>query len=453
MTTDIKKLHQTITAAIWDVRLEAQPTWKRRLIGAARILHLVVRDLMEGQLTLRAMGLVYTTLLSLVPLIAVSFSMLKGFGVHNQVEPLLLNMLAPLGEKGVEITSRIIEFVDNIKAGVLGFVGLALLIFTVISLMQKIERAFNYTWHLSEARSFGQRFSDYLSVILIGPLLVLTALGITASVTNTAVVQQLMAIEVFGELIRLGTRLVPYLLVIAAFTFVYAFVPNTKVRIGSAFVGALVAGALWESTGFAFASFVANSTKYTAIYSAFATLIIFMIWLHISWLILLIGASIAFYHQHPEQRSLDHRQPSLSGRMQEKLALLAMTLVARNYYQHKAAWTKAALAQHINLSMNALSPLLDHLVEEGLLAPTKDKITRYLPAQPPDTLTLADIINAIRRIDENPHLCLERLPEEPGVDQAYAQLENCLQEALAGQTLKQLAQTEATPELTIVQKP
>jgi membrane protein len=453
MIDSIKLIGSKIEQGVWGTQTDSLPNWRARLIGAARILHLVIRDLLEGQLTLRAMGLVYTTLLSLVPLIAVSFSMLKGFGVHNQVEPLLLNMLAPLGDKGVEITSRIIEFVDNIKAGVLGFVGLGLLIFTVISLMQKIERAFNYTWHLSEARSFGQRFSDYLSVILIGPLLVLTALGITASVTNTAVVQELMAIEVFGELIRLGTRLIPYLLVIVAFTFVYVFVPNTKVRIGSAFVGALVAGALWETTGFAFASFVANSTKYTAIYSAFATLIIFMIWLHISWLILLVGASIAFYHQHPEQRSLDHRQPSLSGRMQEKLALLTMTLVARNYYQHQPAWTKAALAQHINISMNALSPLLDHLVEEGLLAPTKEKPPTYLPAQPPDTLTLADIINAIRRIDESPYLCLDRLPKEPGVDQAFGQLEDCLQQGLGGQTLKQLAQKEPSPELSIVQKP
>jgi membrane protein len=452
MTTDIQKLTTLFKDAIWAKQIDEMPTWQSRLIGALRILHLVVRDLMDGQLTLRAMGLVYTTLLSLVPLIAVSFSMLKGFGFHNQVEPLLLNMLAPLGEKGVEITGRIIEFVDNIKAGVLGSLGLALLVFTVISLMQKIERAFNYTWHLSEARSFGQRFSDYLSVILIGPLLVITALGITASVTSTAVVQQLMAIEVFGEIIRLGTRLIPYLLVIAAFTFVYTFIPNTKVRIGSAFIGALVAGVLWETTGFAFASFVANSTKYTAIYSAFATLIIFMIWLHISWLILLIGASIAFYHQHPEQRTLNHRQLSLSARMQEKLALLIMSLVARNYYEHKPAWTKQGLAKHTNIALNALAPLLNHLEACGLLARTDIEPHGYLPAQPPDSLSLADILKAIRRIDENPSLNPDCLPRDAGVEQAYAQLERCLNQELGGQTLKQLALNEGAPELSLAHK-
>ena len=110
-------------------------------------------------LTLQAMSLVYTTLLSLVPLIAVSFSVLKGFGVHNQVEPMLSSVLAPLGDKGAEITSKIIEFVENTKAGVLGSLGLVLLFYTVVSLIQKIERSFNFTWRISKPRPFAQRFS------------------------------------------------------------------------------------------------------------------------------------------------------------------------------------------------------------------------------------------------------------------------------------------------------
>lgn len=452
MTKDIQKLQQIFTNAIWNIQVRTLPGWKRRLIGTVRILHLLFRDLAEGQLTLRAMGLVYTTLLSLVPLIAVSFSMLKGFGFHNQVEPMLMNMMAPLGEKGVEITSRIIEFVDNIKAGVLGSLGLLLLVYTVISLMQKVESAFNYTWHVSEARSIGQRFSDYLSVILVGPLLMLTALGLTATLSSTAAVQQMMSIAVIGDIIMFSKRLIPYTLVIIAFTFIYMFVPNTKVRIGSAFIGALVAGALWETVGFAFASFVAGSTKYTAIYSAFATLIFFMIWLYISWLILLIGASIAFYHQHPEQRSLELRQPSLSGRMQEKLALLTMTLVARNYYEHKPAWTTQTLAEHISLSANALTPLLDHLEECGLLARTQGDGSGYLPAQPPDSLSLADIIRAIRRIDESRYLNPDRLPRDAGVERAFEQLECCLNEELGGQTLKSLALQESSPGLSVVKE-
>jgi len=151
---------------IWESPLESRPPWQRGLINGLRIIQLLIRDLAEGQITLRAMGLVYTTLLSMVPLLAVSFSVLKGFGVHNQVRPLLLKLLEPLGEKGVEITDQIITFVDNVQVGVLGAVGLALLFYTVISLLQKVERAFNYTWRVSRPRPLSQRFSDYLSVIL-----------------------------------------------------------------------------------------------------------------------------------------------------------------------------------------------------------------------------------------------------------------------------------------------
>ncbi|MDH3802623.1 MAG: YihY family inner membrane protein, partial [Deltaproteobacteria bacterium] len=249
--TKMNRVETVFRKNVWEVELSSLPWWKALLIRVLRVFYVVIRDLLEGQLTLRAMSLVYTTLLAMVPLLAVSFSVLKGFGVHNQIEPLLLNFLRPLGERGVEVTSRIIGFVDSVKAGILGSIGFALLIYTVISLIQKIERACNDTWHVNRSRPLSQKFSDYLSVILIGPVLVFSALGITASVMSTAVVQKMVAIKVFGSLMELATKLVPYLLVIAAFTFVYIFVPNTRVRFRSALTGGLVAGVLWETSGWA----------------------------------------------------------------------------------------------------------------------------------------------------------------------------------------------------------
>ena len=180
---------------LWDIDIDSLPAWRRLVLWTLRIGQACWRDLAEGQLTLRAMSLVYTTLLSLVPLLAISFSVLKGFGVHNQVEPLLLGFLEPLGDQGVEISARIVGFVDNIKVGVLGFLGFVLLFYTVISLMQKIERAFNYTWRIGRERTLGQRFRDYFSVVVIGPVLVFSSLSITASIMSDAVVQALAAID------------------------------------------------------------------------------------------------------------------------------------------------------------------------------------------------------------------------------------------------------------------
>ena len=431
--------------------MSSLPWWKVLLIRVLRVFYVVIRDLLEGQLTLRAMSLVYTTLLAMVPLLAVSFSVLKGFGVHNQIEPLLLNFLRPLGERGVEVTSRIIGFVDSVKAGILGSIGFALLIYTVISLIQKIERACNDTWHVNRSRPLSQKFSDYLSVILIGPVLVFSALGITASVMSTAVVQKMVAIKVFGSLMELATKLVPYLLVIAAFTFVYIFVPNTRVRFRSALTGGLVAGVLWETSGWAFASFVVKSAKYTAIYSGFAILIMFMIWLYLSWLIVLVGASVAYYHQHPESVTSYRRELRLSNRMQEKLALLVMFLVGNNYYDNLPALTLEEFAQSFNVPMEALEPIMEALEGYGLLSQTANEPPTYLPARPLDTAELKDVLDAVRGANEIVDLKPQSESAELAVDQLVDHIDQAMAGALRGSTLKDLALSKPAPVTLVSQ--
>ena len=181
--------------------------WGLRALGVFLV---VLRDLAFGQLTLRAMSLVYTTLLSIVPMLALSFSVLKAFGVHNQIEPALGRFLEPLGERGAEVTQQIIQFIANMNVGVLGSLGLALLLYTAISLIQKIEMSFNFIWHVPEPRRFGTRFSSYISVLLVGPLLVFSALGITAAVSSIGVVKGLLAIEPLGRLAAEIGKLLPY---------------------------------------------------------------------------------------------------------------------------------------------------------------------------------------------------------------------------------------------------
>ncbi|MFP3871059.1 MAG: YhjD/YihY/BrkB family envelope integrity protein [Syntrophobacteria bacterium] len=444
-----EQLKTGITRAIWEVDVASLPGWKARCIGGLRVVYVVVRDLSEGQLTLRAMSLVYTTLLALVPLLAVSFSILKSFGVHNQIEPVLLRFLAPLGEKGIEISSRVIGFVDNVKAGVLGSVGLALLIYTVISLIQKIERAFNYTWHVKQSRPFAQRFSDYLSVTLIGPVLLFSALGITASVMSTAVVQKLVAIEPFGSLLTMASKLLPYFLTITAFTFVYIFVPNTKVRFRSALIGAVIAGSLWQLTGWAFASFIVTSTRYTAIYSSFAILIMFMIWLYLSWLILLVGASISFYHQHPESLSLHWHELKLGSRLKEEVTLLAMFLIGQSYYERRPAWTLEDLARRLGIPGETLESTLEALERSGIITQTGQDPPGYLPALPPDDTNLKEVLDAVRGMPQHSSISMEERAISPAVAELVDQLDQAIAEALRGRTLKNLVLSDQPPRASV----
>jgi membrane protein len=430
---------------LWQTRLHERPFWQVQGIRWARTLWLLGRELSEGQLTMRAMSLVYTTLLSLVPLLAVSFSVLKAFGVQNQLEPALLNFLAPLGPKGEEISATIIGFVNNMRVGVLGSVGLGMLLYTVVSLIQKVERAFNYTWRLPQNRRFMKRFSDYLSVLLIGPVLVFSALGATASIMSNQMVQDLAHISVLGWIIDSVGALIPYLFVIAAFTFAYLFVPNTRVRLGPAITGAIVAGVLWQSIGWGFASFVVGSTKYAAIYSGFAILILFMIWLYLAWLILLIGASIAFYQQHPEYLNLPRSKAACPGnRMREWIGLYSLAQIARQHFNGAPPLGAEYLAGRLGVSPQPVQEAIDLLQDQGLLVPLNADPETYLPARAAETLPLDAILAALRRSDERMPIEQASAPLEQAVDGLIKALERAHTQNLEGLTLRDLIlQTEA----------
>lgn len=443
MTSIVKESRDAINIFIWGDDLRTLPALRRLPIRVLRFVYVLVRDLLSGQLNLRAMSLVYTTLLSLVPLLAVSFSVLKGFGVHNQIEPLLFNFLEPLGPEGHDVATQIVSFVENVRVGVLGSVGLALLIYTVISLMQKIEGAFNYVWRIESSRSLSQRFSNYLSVILIGPVMIFTALGITASVSNYSLVQYLLSIEPFGSMILSLSRLLPYFLVCLTFTFIYVFIPNTRVRLGAALAGGLVAGILWQTTGWAFAAFIAGSAKYAAIYSGFAILIMLLIWLYISWLVLLVGAQLSFYVQNPQYLTMTPVRLVLSNRLKERLALIVMYMIGEGHYYNRAPWSLESLSEHLDLPSESVQNLLSILVDAGYITPTASEPNGYLPARDIETIQISDLLLDVRREGESRFLSKARVLPVVPVDEIINAVEDSVCEAIKGKSLRDLVVSES----------
>jgi len=411
--------------------------------GSLRLVRTILilgRDLAFGQLTLHAMSLVYTTLLSIVPLLALSFSVLKAFGVTNQIQPLLVNLLSPLGDQGAELALRITGFIENMNVGVLGAVGLVLLLYTSISLVQKIEESLNYIWHAPRPRPLGERFTRYLTVLMVGPILVFSALAVTAMLLNIEMVRGLMALDVLGLLVKGFTRVLPYLLIIAAFTFVYLFIPNTRVRLGPALVGGMVGGIAWQTAGWVFGLFIAGSTRYEAIYASFAIMILFMIWLYVSWLVLLFGASVAFYVQHPEYLVLRAGEPRLSNRMRERLALSAMELVARRFIHGEAAPSQQDFTEQLRVPGHVLMVVLDALERNGMVAASADDPTTYLPARDPGRILVADVMEAVREAGEEGFLSPSLVPTQPAVEQVVAQMQKAATESLADVTLRDLVQ-------------
>lgn len=432
------ELQKLLDHLLWQIDPGKTGKAQAFLIKALRIFYGTSQDLKSGLPSLRAMSLVYTTLLSIVPLLAVSFSVLKGFGVHNQLEPALINLLEPLGEKGIQISKQIITFVDNMKVGVLGSLGLVLLIFTVLSLVKKIEHAFNATWNIPVERNIIQRFSNYLSVILLGPLLLFASAGITASFHSSTVVNNLLAFEAFGSILVFLGEVMPYILTAALFTIIYLLIPNTKVHFGSAFYGAVVATFLWKVTGSLFTAFIVDSTNYTAIYSSFAILIVFMIWIYLSWLIVLTGASISFYHQNPERISNKSRIIRLSCRLREKLALAIMQLIGHNFHYNEKPWTAQTLAIKMNVSEQALMIVIPALLANKLITTTGDKQQYYLPLQSLENISLDMILKAARTAEETPLLHPDDVTTSQQVNDVFAELEKAISDTGSRKSLKEL---------------
>jgi membrane protein len=372
------------------------------IMHVAKIALANIRDIADGQLSLRAMSLVYTTLITLVPLLAISFSVLKGFNVHNQIEPWLLNFLEPLGEKAHEITDKIILFVDNIDVGVLGAVGLAFLVYSVIGLMQKIENAFNFIWRVSQSRSLARRFSDYLSVLVFGPFLIFLSAGLTTAARSTGVFEyfSFLADNSFAAgIVTFFTILIPILIMAFGFTLFYIYMPNTRVKLRAALVGGLCTALAWKVMGWAFSKIIGASAAYVVIYAAFATLIIFMIWVYLSWLVVLMGANIAFYVQNPKFIQFARANMVLSNTMRMALGLSIVEELVNAQYDEGKGVNVEQLSRNYKMPMMAVQNMLDALEEKQIIIPSEGQSNSraiiYYPARPLDELMLGDVIKAI----------------------------------------------------------
>ena len=422
---------------VLDVELSELTRLKRLLHFALKIVLMVGRDFIQNLVKLQAMALAFKTLLSLAPLLAVVFSLLKAFGVHNRMEPALAEALAPLGDKGAEITVHLIGFVNKMSAGALGSVGLVTLFITVLSLMGTVEEAFNHIWRVKSPRKLARRFSDYLSAILVGPILVFAAVTITATLQNNAIVQSLLSLQALGAVILFLLRLVPYITLWGAFTFVYMFIPNTHVRLRSAVVGGLVAAVLWQTVGWGFAVFVASSTRYYVIYSSFAILLLFLLWLHIGWLIVLLGAQVAYAHQHIHFYLGDRELLAQTPAGREKLALHLMLLIGKNFYHGRDPLNVAGIAAQLRLPAGIVKEFMVMFADLKLVLPLAEEDT-YVLARAPETIAVKEILDGVRNSGRSARAQRHGSKEESVIDDILLDVDKAAAKVLEGKNLQAL---------------
>jgi membrane protein len=265
----------------------------------ARYPYALLRDLAGGKLNLHAIGLVYASVLAIVPLLAFSFGILAGFHAQGVLEPLVHDFFGPMGSAADELTARVMEFANKVRGGLVGSVGLALLIWTLISTMKKVEDGFNFVWHVDVPRNFGRRVAEYVALLIIGPVLLAAVVGLSRLAADSEPIRALSELPLMVRLVAMTLRLAPYLIASGLLTLIYVVVPNTQVRFGPALAGGISAGILWAAIGRFFTLFVLYSSRLTVVYAGFAIIIATLVWTYFNWIILLIGAQVSFYAQNP----------------------------------------------------------------------------------------------------------------------------------------------------------
>jgi len=401
----------------------------RSVCAVLRPVKFFITSFLDNKCLSLASSLSYATVLSIVPLLAVAFSITKGLGMYDgpTVRELLLNAAA-----GREmVVDNILEYIGNTNVKALGTMGAALLLFTAVSLIGTIESAFNGIWQVGKTRGFLNKFTNYLTLIFICPVLIFTAISVTASVESNAAAQWLLGFSLVSQAYNAFLAVLPYLVTWMAFFLVYKFLPNAKTGMKGAAVGAITAGSLWQITQWFYVRYQVGVANYNAIYGGFSQIPLLLAWLYISWAIVLFGAQLAFEVEYYSQRVRELAAANMSRNDQTRLGLLLLLVLTGGMEKRRAPKTAQELAALFQVPIRLVEDILNVFAASRIVATgnaEKGSAPAYLPAAPPDKITLAEvdaILSANRRGQTAPAFVtrfsfMDPLHEELQADPALA---------------------------------
>ncbi|MEF2229967.1 MAG: YihY/virulence factor BrkB family protein [Pseudodesulfovibrio sp.] len=389
-----RDVRRYFSEGIWVRNTPDTPYLLRLWRGVWRLLYLVLFGFLRDQCIIRAAALTFTTILSIVPFLAVAFSISKGFGLQNT--EFIRTLVLKLTTGRVEVADKIIEYIDRTNVQALGWVGVATLLFTVFSLVGTIEKAFNTIWHVTKGRSPWRKVADFFPVILICPVVLLVASSFNVSLQQQDIVKDLLSVEAIGLLEAAFLKATPYLLITLAFAFMYAFIPYTKVRFSGAILGGFVGGVLWQMAQWLYINWQIGAAKYNAIYGSFAQLPLLLIWIYISWLIVLLGSEVSYAWQNinsfVKQRYFGEATPF----ERQKLAVLMMVVLAKRFQDGKPLPSVEELSDSFMAPSTLVSDLFRLLQTAGYAVLTENSECEvYAPARALDQVRVVDVVKVV----------------------------------------------------------
>ena len=372
------------------------------LYRVSRVAYATAHGSRLDRLTVRAAALTYYTVLSLVPFLAFAFAILKGFGVYRTFVDATLRpyLRDTFGENAALLGAmeRVLRFVDRTDVSALGVLGLVLLVYTCVSLLGSVEDALNEAWGAKTKRTFLRQVTDYVTLLVITPLLTVAATAVAAAAQSSRVVLFLRDALGLGSVIDFLLHFMPVAVVGLAFFAVYLILPNVRVRAASAALGAAVAAVAWQAALVLYVRFQVGVSNFNALYSVLSAIPIFLVWTYVSWVVVLVGAQVAASHQNEWTIGQRLRATRADQALRETLALLLAARVARAFVAGVPWRDRIDTADLVELSPLTIEQTLDALVRGGVLArAVTGSEAAYLPARDLDAIRVEDVRAALRK--------------------------------------------------------
>lgn len=397
VVTLFKRVTHFLTHNLWRVRLDKLNKKQGFLVRQVRVFSLAINGFNEDKCLLKATALTYYTLFSIVPIIALAFAIAKGFGFEQSLQQDLLSKF----QDQKDILTQAFVYADkmlaNTKGGLIAGVGIVLLLWSIISLLNSIENSFNEIWEIKKGRTWTRKITDYLSIMLIGPIFIILSGGLTVWL-KTGLDTVASNIDIISPATALFLKLFAFALMWGMFIFLYMALPNTKVTFKGAAMGSLVAAILFELLQWAYVSSQIGVAQYNKIYGSFAALPLFLIWIQYSWFVVLFGAELTFAHQNVDHYELETEINNISDRYKRVIALMIANLVVKNFNDGKPALTAIEIAHKLDLPVRLARVVINEFSETGIFSEVKmatDKEIGYQPGISDSKLTVKFIIDKL----------------------------------------------------------
>lgn len=388
------QLKHQLSQGIWVRDTPETPRPLRMAKGVARWGYLTFYGFFQDQCIIRAAALTFTTILSIVPFLAVAFSISKGFGVQNS--NFMKTMILKMTTGNTIVAEKIIQYIDRTNVQTLGWIGIATLLFTVFSLVGTVEKAFNTIWNVQRGRTAWRKVSDFFPVIFICPIILLVASSFNVSLQKQEMITRLLSISAIGYMEALLLKLAPLLLIVVAFAFLYIFIPNTSVRLSSALLGGVLGGSLWQVAQWIYINWQIGAAKYNAIYGSFAQFPLLLMWIYISWVVVLLGCESSYAWQNVNSFVKQRFFGKASALERQKIAVLMMSFLARRFSRGEALPSVEEISDRLMAPAPLISDLFDVMHKAGLIVRTDNpECEIYAPARELRDIRVVEVISVV----------------------------------------------------------